>query len=123
MKSDWKWNFVAQTGLALIIALSACFIFFVLLFIVPPVVEMHSLLDKQLPDFLTSTISVAHHFVSYWYVWLILAAGALGLFEWKCKSENKALIRTFIGVGASLFLIVIAFWVAGAAMVSLVLLH
>ena len=78
--------------------------------------EIHALLDKQLPNSLMRTLNVADHIVSYWFAWLIVPAGALGLFEWKCRSENKEHIRTVVGVAASLVSLVIAFWVAGATM-------
>ena len=45
------------------------------------------------------------------------------LFEWRCRSENKALIRTTIGVGASLVSLTVAFWVAAAMVIPLVQLR
>ena len=120
MKSDWKWSFAAQTGLVLIIALAAIGIALMMLWIVPVVVEVHSERGTEISDHLQAAIGVAAHISRYWYLWAIALAGGLGLFEWKCKSENKALIRIVIGVAASLVSIVLAFWTAGATMVSLV---
>jgi hypothetical protein len=57
------------------------------------------------------------------WIWLIALAGGLVLFEWRCRSENKALIRTTIGVGASLVSLTVAFWVAAAMVIPLVQLR
>ena len=122
MKSEWKWGFAAQTGLVLIIALTVFAMYFTVLYVVPSLIHVHSDRGTEVLPEMEAIISVFRHVDNYGFIWLIPVAGGLGLFEWKCKSENKALIRTAIGVGASLVLIVIAFWVAGVTMVSSVLL-
>ena len=120
MKTEWKWIFAAQFGLALTIVLTVFFIGSAFVFIVPSVEKFHADVGIRFPDYLISTVSILRHISWAWWIWLIVLAGVLGLFEWKCKSENKALIRTVIGVGASLALIVAAFWVSVALAIAFV---
>ena len=95
----------------MIVLTSASVFHFFMIYIVPT--ERQIQLDRgtEIPDLLRVAINVSDHMVSYWYLWAIALAGGLGLIEWKCKSENKARIRTVIGVGASLVSIVFAFCV------------
>ena len=109
-------------GLVLIIALTVFATCSTLYWIVPSLVKVHSERGTEALPEMQTIINVSRHVVNYWFIWLIPVAGGLGLLEWKYRSENKALVRTAIGVGASLVLIVIAFWVAGVTMVSSVLL-
>ena len=122
MKSEWKWGFAAQTGLVLIIALTAAGIVSMLVWVVPVLCKIHDERGAQLPLDMQAVVNVSHQLAVYWYLWLIPLVVALGFFELKCKSENKALIRTTIGVGASLTLVSTAFWMAGVATFSLVVL-
>ena len=124
MMPEWKWNFAAQSGLALIIALSTLFFAFVIVYIAPVVMEEHSELGKEAPNYLQAAINVSVHMFRYWYLWMIPSAGGIAMFEWKCKSENKALIRTTVGVGVSLFGVLLLFWVVGVILVSMaIFLH
>lgn len=120
MKAEWKWNFAAQSGLVLIIGLTVFFIESAFLFIVPVVVAIHHAYDVTLPGYLIRLIEVAGLIHRTIWIWPIVLAGGMALFEWKCRSENKALIRTAIGVGASLVTVSLAFWVATAIVIPLV---
>lgn len=120
MKTDWKWNFAAQFGLLAIMAVAAFMIGSAFVFVVPIVVKSHVDLGITLPNYLIQSISVAdliHHTI--WF-WLIALAGGVALFEWKCRSENKTLIRLVAGVASSLVLVALAFWVAAAVVIPLV---
>jgi hypothetical protein len=120
MKTEWKWNFAAQFGLVSIIALAACFIGAAFMFISPVVQDSYADLGRRVPDYLIALLGVAEGIYGTTWIWVIALAGVIGLFEWKCRSKNKALIRTVIGVGASLVSVALAFWVAAAIVVPLV---
>ena len=120
MKTEWRWYFAAQFGLLLIIALMAFLIGSAFVFIVPVVEKAYSDLGMTLPGYLITTINVAYLLHQTAWIWLIALAGALGLYEWKCRSENKALIRLTMSVGASVGLAALAFWVAAAVVIPLV---
>jgi len=123
MKSEWKWNVAAQIGLVLIIALAVFAVMFTLIYIVPSAEKFHQDRGTELWPPLQDMINVARFMHRTVIIWGVLLVGALALFEWKCKTENKALIRTVIGVVMSLVWIALACWVAGTTMISLVLLH
>ena len=53
----------------------------------------------------------------YW-IGLLVLIGGWGLFEWKCRSENKAALRTTAGVALSLLSVLAAFWIMGVTAVS-----
>jgi hypothetical protein len=77
----------------------------------------------SVPRYLNELISISYQMVNSWWIGLIVLAGGLGLFEWRCASENKALIRTAMGVAASLVCVAFALFVAGAAVVSMILVQ
>ena len=55
-----------------------------------------------------------------YFLGVILPVAAVGLFEWKCKSENKTLIRTAMLVGLSLISTAVVFWMAFVLILCLV---
>ena len=96
----------------------------------PATARMYDDRGLELLDFMQATISVVHsvfgHFPGFetqWYVLLIPPATLVGVFEWKCTSENKTSIRRFVLVATSLFIVVSAFWVAGVTLASFGLLN
>ena len=117
MKSEWKWSFAVQVGLVLLIAVEVLLVASTLTYIVPKVLHAYSDRGASVPEYLRMVVSVSGHVSGFWPLWALVLAGGLALFEWKCRSENKALIRTFVGVGTSLACIVVAFWVVGVTMV------
>ncbi|MDP6355388.1 MAG: permease prefix domain 1-containing protein [SAR202 cluster bacterium] len=120
---DRKWQLAAQIGSLLIIALAASVIYLTFVKVVPSVEKLYSDSGTEFPAYMSTSCAVAEIVLIHWnFVFLISFIGGLGLFEWKCKSENRAQIRTVIGVGTSLVVVAIAFWSAVATMVSLVLL-
>lgn len=119
---DKRWHLAAQIGLVLIVVLAFLFTGFAMEYILPRLQYEHAEHGVGVPYFLQVTISVWEIGWKYWYLGppILLVAG--GLFEWKCNSENKTLIRTFILVGVSLLSVCGAFWVAIAFMVASALL-
>ncbi len=119
MKSEWKWNFVTQAGLLLVIALSVFGCVFTMYWIVPVVEQFHRERGTEILPQLQAAIAFSYHIVDYWLIWAIPIAAALWQFERKCKSENKGLIRIAISVGACLVSIAILLWWAGVTIISL----
>lgn len=106
MKTGWKWSFVAQFTILLVIALQVLFIAFMLVFIFPRTLEQCRSLEKT-PEYLITCINLTRPFammMEFQIFLLLLFGGGWGLFEWKCRSENKSTIR--IAAGAVLALIV-----------------
>jgi hypothetical protein len=120
MKTEWKWTFTAQLGLLLIIALAVFMIGSALVFIVPVVVHSYHTLGMTLPNYVITMINVADFLIGTLWIWLIALAGGVALFEWKCRSDNKSLIRIVAGVGTSVIFVALAFWVAAAIVIPLV---
>lgn len=118
MKSEWKWMFVAQTGLVLTIALALFMTLAVGVFVVPMLVQTYSELGRELPGFMRFPVNLCRFAHQWWYLLLIPLAGTGALFEWKCRSENKLLIRTTILVGASLVSVALGFWLAAVTFLS-----
>jgi DNA-binding Lrp family transcriptional regulator len=123
MKSEWRWNSATYVGLGIIVALAAFSIVFAFMWIVPVVQALYSDLGTVLPEYLCRTINISRLMVNEWWIWVIPIVGGMGLFEWKCKSENKALIRMAMGVGASVVTVAFAFFLAGAIVIPFVLLQ
>jgi hypothetical protein len=55
---------------------------------------------------------------THWWISILGLAGGLALFEWKCRSDNKAHMRTTVGVVLSLLSVLAAFWVLGVIAVG-----
>ncbi len=119
MKTEWKWYFAAQFGLVLIIALMVFLIGSALVFIVPVLEKSYSDVGMNLPGYLITTIEVVWFVQHTAWIWLIALAGAFGLYEWKFRSENKALIRLTMSIGASVLLAAFAIWVTVAVTIPL----
>jgi hypothetical protein len=129
MRAKWLWATGAHLGLALVIALEAAFITFLVVFIVP---RFHKLmrdgiidpavLDEHgvswMPAYLNSLSTVAGGYTT----WLVLGAAVLwGLFEWRVKSENKSLMRLAVMGGAAVKLLAVIVLATGSMLVSMML--
>ena len=120
--NDKRWHRLAQTVLALITILAIIFVGLVMWEVMPRLEAFYNGLgvDSYLLRLATRVSNIA---VNYWYLWLTAFAGAVGLFERKCRSDSKPRMRTSILVGLSLVSVVYALYVAfvtavGFAMVS-----
>jgi len=120
---DRRWHLRAQIGLVLTIVLSVFFVGFVLVKVIPLPHHLGKQHGFAAPGMLQPTV-IGFFSVVYEYRYLLLLglAAAVGLFEWKYRSDNKPLIRTSILVGMSLVSVVSALWVATWTVVTLVLL-
>ena len=121
MKSKWIWNFAVHFGLLMIIAAAVSCCVFILLWIVPLVTRWYHEIGAGLPAYYLKAISISVHIHNWWWVWLIGIVVVVGLFEWKCKSENKSMIRAAMSVGASLLSVGFAFYLIIATVIVLVL--
>ncbi len=107
---DRKWHIATQVGLALIFASAIGCTMFMLIFIVPRLQKIHEVWGIDAPVVLGATLSCAIWFGNNLWVCLALLLGGWGLFEWKCRSENKAHLRTVSGVILALLAVLATFW-------------
>ena len=107
---DRKWHIAAQAGLGLIVSSAIGCTIFMLIMIVPKLHQIHEDMGRDVPAILGTTMSCAICFGENIWICLALMLGGWGLFEWKCRSENKAHLRTVIGVVLALLSVLAAFW-------------
>ncbi len=119
---DRKWHIAAQMGLGLIIASAIGSAMSMMIFVTPVLVVMHEHVGLDVPAVMIATIGLSNMVWKYYWIGLLLLIGGWGLFEWKCRSENKAHIRTATGVGLALLSVLAALWVMVAIGVSFALL-
>ena len=119
---DQKWHIAAQVGLALIASTAIGCTVFMMIFVTPKLVAIHQYLDVEVNAYLQTAIGVGTVGFKYKWIWLLGLTGGLGLFEWNCRSENKAALRTVVGVSLSLLSVVAAFWIIGVMAVTATLL-
>jgi hypothetical protein len=125
MKSGWKWSFAAM-AILLIVMVGQLFLTAALfIFIFPRLQETYvTLLDERVPPLVVDTLRVAQIFRSeFVLLWGLPAAVAAiwALFEWRCKSENKPVIR-LAGAAFATFLASAAFcFVAVVTVIALTL--
>lgn len=95
MKTGWKWSFVAHVALVLTIAMEVFFLAAPAKFFLPTVKDQHHSLGIPMFDFLVFLLGL--------YSWLINEFGWIycgsplivgwAIFEWKCRDQNKGIIR------------------------------
>ena len=93
--------------------------YFLMILVAPKVEAIYQHAGIELPVYYQGMRSVAVFLQSY-FLGLILLVAVVGLFEWKCRSENKTMIRTAMFVGLSLISANGAFWMAFVYISSLV---
>ncbi len=126
MRAKWLWATGAHLGLAVVIALEALFLTFLVMFIVPKFKKLMAdgiidpaVLDEQgamwMPHFLGNLAAVTGNYTTH----LVLGAAVLwGLFEWRVKSENKSLMRLTVMGGAAVKLLAVIVIATGSMVVS-----
>jgi len=118
---DQKWHIAAQVGLALIFSTAIGCATFILHFVVPSLQQIHKHAGIDIPAVLTETFVFSEIVWHYYWVGLSILIGGWGLFEWKCRSDNKSALRTVAGVCLSLLSVLVAFWIVGVTAVSFAL--
>ena len=116
-----RWNRMVTTGLLMLTAIGIGVTTFVLIFIIPKLQQLHQLSGAELPDALLWPISISKFVDSYLWLLVIGVVGAVVLFQWKFRSENKPLIRNVIGVGVSLVSVAFAVWILFWSLIHLLL--
>lgn len=119
---DRKWHIAAQLGLALIFSTGIGCVTFMLFFIVPKLQAIHEYAGIEINAYLEAAVGFSGMVVKYKWLCLLGLTGGLGLFEWKCRRENKAHLRTAIGVSLSLLSVCASFWIIGVVAVTATLL-
>lgn len=119
---DQKWHIAAQVGLALIVAIAIGCTMFMLYFVMPKLGHIHFVTGIESPAFLATTISFSSIVWNHYWIGLLVLIGGWGLFEWKCRSENKAAHRTVAGVCLSLLSVLVGFWIMAVTAVSFAIL-
>lgn len=93
--NDRRWHRLAQIVLATITILSIIFVGFVMLIFTPTLERVYNGLGIN-ANLMRLAARVSNIAVDYWYLWLTAFAGAVGLFERKCRSDSKPRMRTSI---------------------------
>jgi uncharacterized membrane protein len=101
MKAKWLWTTWAYLVLGLLIVLQALFLTFTNVFIVPRFELLtrggyvdRAILEQHDLSWTLAWLNNLHELTgSHTALVLLLAAVAIGLFEWRVRSENKTLIR------------------------------
>src|SRR5215469_11703782 len=126
MKAKWLWTTWAYLALGLVIVLQTLFLVFTNLMIVPrfELLVRHGFVDPAVLEqndwswtrtWLLNLHDLTGHHTT---LVLLLAAVAIGIFEWRVRSENKSFMRVAaLGTVAVTLMIVVAF-MAGSMLVA-----
>ncbi len=101
MRAKWLWTTWAYLSLAVVIVLEVVLIAFAGNFVVPHSVKLirdglisSAILEQTCTTWIPSFLySVSILVGNYTALWVVLAAVAWGLFEWRIRSENKPFMR------------------------------
>jgi len=122
MGKEWKWTFAAQATVLATIAVQVATLGMILVFIIPRVIEEYSTRGATVPDYLRLVLNAATIVNIHGVYMLLLFVVAWWIFEWRCRSEHKSLIRLASGAFLSLAIAAIAGYVSVATMVGLIVL-
>jgi hypothetical protein len=126
MKAKWLWMTWAYTSVVLVIVLAVMWITFANVFLVPRFQKlMHDgIIDPGIIDdtdaaWMPAFLDKQHNILGNNATWLLLLAiAAVGVFEWRVKSENKSWIRLSAWGTVALGLIVVGVLMAGTMVIS-----
>jgi len=104
MKTGWKWSYAAHFFLAMIVTAQVIFISFAVIIVCPRFFQNYEDLQQAPPALLLSYFNVVRFCCDYWFIWLGPIAIVWAVFEWKCRSETKSMIRLTTGSLVSLAL-------------------
>jgi hypothetical protein len=126
MRAKWLWMSWAHLALAAVIALEVLWITFSVIFLVPRFERLlrDGLIDPEMlqetgsawmVSFLKDLKTVGGGYATFW---LLGAAVAWGVFEWRVKSENKSFMRLSALGTAAVGLMVVAVLTAGSLVIT-----
>ena len=120
MKSGWKWSFTAMAILVTVMAMELLLSFGSFVFIFPRLQDNFQTQGEPLPAIAAAALKGALFLYGPWgWALLIAALVAWGLFEWRSKSENKAVIRLTCTACLTLVVTVVFAFVALGTVVGL----
>jgi hypothetical protein len=126
MKAKWLWTTWAYLVAAAVIVLEVLFITFNVIFIVPKFNKLMqdgiidpAIVEEQGVSWLLGFLNVLNHVAGNYTTFLLLGTIlAVGLFEWRVKSENKPFMRLSALGTAAVGLMVVVILMAGALVIS-----
>jgi HAAS len=126
MKAKWLWMSWAYGALGLVITLAVLWIAFANVFLVPRFQKLvhDGMIDRAVIDqtdlsWMIRFVNGVNDAFAHSTTWLLLLAiVAVGLFEWRVKSENKAWIRLSALGTAALGVLVLAVLMAGSMIIT-----
>jgi hypothetical protein len=129
MRAKWLWMTWVYATLILVVALGALWILFANVSLVPRFKLLMrvgiidpSIVDEPTPAWLVSFVDQVSHVGGHYTTWILLAiVVAVGLFEWRVKSENKSWIRLAALGTAAVLLTVVSVLLAGAMIIAFLL--
>lgn len=123
MKTGWKWSFVAHLLLAMVLAGEFLFLISACVFILPRMLHEYATWELTLPSFSQSVFAFLIGMLdTYLPLWLPIVLVGWAVFEWRCHSESKPVIRLAGGALASLGTMVVLFLASGAFLLAFILL-
>jgi hypothetical protein len=120
MKTVWKWGFVAHVALVTVLAVGYLALVGWVRFVIPILVQGYGELNAPLTHvggLGPGLIRFCAFLAGTWWLWPILLALGWGVFEWRCRSENKEAIRFAAGAVACLATMVVVCVFSTAAMI------
>jgi len=119
MTSEWKWGFLGQSALMLVMAVQLILILAITVLIMPLAQEHYSFLRVDVPRHLAGMIDVLRFFYQTWYIWVLLILVGAVVFEWRGPKSGKSIIRLGVSATAALVLTVAASAVTAGVMIPL----
>ena len=123
MKAKWLWTSWAHLALAGVIAAEVALIGALVTLIVPKEKQYLNDFWIRKTEDVDAVFSWSLRWLDYLYVatdswawWVIPLALAWALFEWRCRSENKTMMR-LSGMGTAALMLMPAVWLTTAALV------
>jgi hypothetical protein len=123
MRAKWLWTTWAYLALVVVILLNVLWITFANIFLVPRFEKLlHDglidprVLDEAQASWMVSFLRDIHAATGQPLLWLLLAAGAWALLEWRVRSENKPFIR-LSALGSAAVALTLLGILVGAALV------
>jgi hypothetical protein len=125
MKAKWLWTSWAYLALVIVIALELLFLYFNGVFIVPKFQKLMqdgivdpAIVDEAGASWMPAFVVSLREAGRYTLLFIVVAAVAWGLFEWRVRSENKAFIRLSALGTVAVGLMVLVVMMAGSLVIT-----